>query len=135
MKNDTSRLIRQGQPGEDGLACVAMIFLAHEVAEDLITLRGKYPHHSIGMSLKSMIDIFSHHKLITKPLHCSIEEIENLKLPCILHWDMKQFVVLSKIEKNVFTVLNPSNKKTRYMRDEFETHFCEIVLEIKPKYD
>lgn len=123
-------LIRQTKLGEDGLACVAMIFMAHNSKESMAGLQKKYPQFSSGMSLKAIIDIFNQYGFVTRPLHCPIDEIQSLKFPCIVHWDMKQFVVLNGVDGGIFTVLNPADKKSRYTKDEFEQHYSEVALEV-----
>ncbi len=123
-------LIRQTKLGEDGLACMAMIFMAHKNKESMAGLQKKYPQFSSGMSLKAIIDIFNHYSFVTRPLHCPIDEIRSLKFPCLVHWDMKQFVVLNGVEGDIFIILNPADKKSRYTKDEFEQHYNEVALEV-----
>ena len=129
-KIDQVSSVRQVKPGEDGLACIAIILKAHNFNESMDGLQKKYPQFSSGMSLKTMIDVFNQYGFITRPLHCPIDEIQNLKFPCILHWDMKQFVVLNGVDGGIFTVLNPVDKKSRYTKNEFEQHYSEVALEI-----
>mgnify|MGYP003441782064 CR=1 FL=1 len=129
-ENGKISLIRQTKPGGDGLACVAMIFMAHNSKESMTGLQKKYPQFSSGMSLKTIIDIFNQYGFVTRPLHCPIDEIQNIQLPCIVHWDMKQFVVLNGVDGGIFTVLNPADKKSRYTKDEFEQHYSEVALEV-----
>ncbi|MFO1389956.1 cysteine peptidase family C39 domain-containing protein [Cellvibrio sp.] len=129
-KIDHVSSVCQVKPGEDGLACVAIILKAHNFKESMEGLQKKYPQFSCGMSLKAIVDIFHQYGFITRPLHCPIDEVQNLKFPCILHWDMNQFVVLNRVDGGIFTVLNPVDKKSRYKKDEFEQHYSDVALEI-----
>ena len=41
-----------------------------------------------------------------RPLRLDLEDIGQLKTPCILHWDLNHFVVLSKVRKKKVTILD-----------------------------
>lgn len=130
----TVPFIRQQQPGGDGLACIAMIFAFHGVAIDLDRLVKGYFQFSQGIGLRDIIAILEELDLVVRALQCPARELHNLQMPCILHWDMKQFVVLKDIQEYRFTVVDPASKKLTLSLDEFEQHFGEIVLEVRNKY-
>jgi ATP-binding cassette, subfamily B, bacterial CvaB/MchF/RaxB len=130
LKSDNVSRIPQQHEGEDGLACIAMLFSHAGVDISIEDLRNDYPHFLSGISMREIIEIFSARNFVSKAFHCPIYELVKLKLPCILHWDMQQFVVLSSIKNDVYTVLNPADAKIRYSRQEFEQHYNEIALQI-----
>lgn len=129
----TPPLIRQQQPGGDGLACIAIVFAFHGVDIDLDKLTKNYSQFSQGMGLRDMISILQEHDLIVRALQCPTRELHKLQMPCILHWDMKQFVVLENTQDRRFIVIDPASKKLTLTLDEFEQHFGEILLEIRNK--
>ena len=57
-------------------------------------------------------------------LHIPISKlIEDVPLPCIIHWNQNHFVVLYRIEKNkkgsLFHVADPAGSKVTYTEEEF----------------
>lgn len=122
--------LKQTQPGNDGLACIAMILNFHGIMINLNELNNKYPDCVAGISLRQIIEIFHAEGLKTRPLQCPVSELPNLKLPAILHWDMKQFVILSNIENQKITIFDPMSKKISLSENEFEQHYAEIALEV-----
>ena len=60
------------------------------------------------------------------------ELIENVTLPCILHWNKNHFVVLYKIKKLhgrniIFYIADPASKLVRYNQEEFEECWCSTT--------
>lgn len=47
--------------------------------------------------LKQLIELGDSLGLVSRALQCSLEEVHKLQTPCILHWDMNHFVVLTKV--------------------------------------
>lgn len=44
----------------------------------------------------------------SRPLRLELEELAQLQLPCILHWDLNHFVVLKKVGSGSITILDPA---------------------------
>lgn len=122
--------VKQNQPGGDGLACINSILMHRRLSISLSDIESRYPDFKQCINLRQVMDIFSDYKIQTRALQCPINELVNLKLPCILHWDMKQFVILAKTEDKKYEILNPADKKRFFTEDELERHYNEIALEI-----
>ena len=45
-------------------------------------------------------------KLQSRPLRLEVEEMRELKTPCILHWDLSHFVVLNKAHKDSIEIVS-----------------------------
>ncbi|MCW8348190.1 MULTISPECIES: cysteine peptidase family C39 domain-containing protein [Vibrio] len=43
------------------------------------------------------MELASRIRLIARAVQCEIEELYQLTLPCIIHWDLNHFVVLTKV--------------------------------------
>lgn len=124
------RWIGQRNPGEDGLMCVAIMLAYHNIKYNLKDLRKRYPQFIKGSNLRGIMDLLKVNGLQTRPLSCPVDEVDNLKLPCILHWNMQQFVVLAEIDNNIFYISDPASRRNRYTREVFECNFSEVALEI-----
>ena len=69
---------------------------------------------------------------------------EDIKLPCILHWNQNHFIILYKIKGSVFYIADPGHGLLKYSEKEFEqqwiSHTAEnekngIVLLLEPTPD
>jgi ATP-binding cassette, subfamily B, bacterial CvaB/MchF/RaxB len=124
------RWIGLRNPGEDGLICVAIILSYHNIKCSLRSLRKRYPQFSKGVTLRGIMDLLKVNGLQSRALSCPIEDVDKLALPCILHWNMQQFVVLAEINNDIFHVSDPASRRSRYTREAFECNFSEVALEV-----
>src|SRR3954470_10661324 len=88
-------LVRQTEAAECGLACLAMVASFHGHRVDLNTLRRRHPVSLNGVTLRALIQVASQLRLVGRPLRLDLENLRQLRLPAILHWDMSHFVVLN----------------------------------------
>ncbi|WP_246616478.1 cysteine peptidase family C39 domain-containing protein [Thaumasiovibrio subtropicus] len=124
--------IRQTEAAECGIACLTMIADWHGFKQDLYSMRQFCDVSKNGMTMVSLIDCAQKIKLGARALHVEIDEMEHLKTPCILHWDMNHFVVLDKIKGNKYTVHDPARGKVVLNRDDINEHFTGVALELIP---
>ncbi len=73
--------------------------------------------------------------MTVRPLKLDLAHIHQLKLPCILHWDLNHFVVLERVSRRAVTVLDPALGKRRMSMEEFGKHFTGVALELTPTAD
>ncbi|GAA5237250.1 hypothetical protein BMMON2_00720 [Burkholderia mallei] len=72
---------------ECGLACLAMIATWHGRDTTLRTLRNRYPVKiDSGLSFFDLMEIANDLGMRARGLQFEANEIDALKLPCILHW-------------------------------------------------
>lgn len=122
--------IGQHNPGEDGLVCVAIMLAYHNIKCSVKDLRKRYPQFTGGATLRGIMDLLNVNCLQARALSCPVEDVDKLRLPCILHWNMQQFVVLAEIDDDIFYISDPASRRSRYTREEFECNFSEVALEI-----
>ncbi len=67
-----------------------------------------------------------------RPLRLDLEHLSQLQLPCVAHWDLNHFVVISKVHRNGVTVLDPAYGERRLSLEEISRHFTGIALELHP---
>ena len=125
--------VLQLQTSECGLACLCMIANAHGQHWHLMDLRHKFPQSLKGANLKQLID----HSLVlgfnARPVRLEMEELPQLRMPCILHWDLNHFVVLQKIRGSKVTLLDPALGVRVLSYTEISQHFTGIALELTPQ--
>ncbi|WGE47715.1 peptidase domain-containing ABC transporter [Actinobacillus equuli] len=121
----------QTETAECGLACLSMILgYYHHGKTNLFNLRSQYGVSSRGVNLQNLIDISRHLGFITRPLSLELEEVNQLRLPCILHWDFNHFVVLTKVTDKNFIIHDPAFGRKKLSKEQFSNHFTGIALEI-----
>jgi ATP-binding cassette subfamily B protein RaxB len=125
-------LILQTEATECGLACLAMIsgFYGHHI--DLGTLRRRYPVSLRGVTLRALIDIAAHLDLTSRSLRFDLEQLGDLRLPVILHWDMNHFVVVKQVSKNSIVIHDPASGVKRMPVSEASLHITGVALELMP---
>jgi len=96
----------QSQAAECGLACLAIVADHHGHRTDLPTLRQHFQLSLKGASLNRLIGIATTLGFQTRALRLELGDMRQLRTPCILHWDLKHFVVLAKAGKTGITVLD-----------------------------
>ena len=78
------------------------------------------------LALANTAEILGFNVMAYKTQTCSLNQIQ---LPCILHWNQKHFVVLYKISKKGkrYKVADPSKGLITYTKEEFESHWISSV--------
>lgn len=124
--------IIQAEAAECGLACLAMVCGFHGFHVDLFNLRKQYGISLQGATLAHLVDIATALKLKTRALSLDIEEIDQLKTPCILHWDLNHFVVLVTVSATSVVIHDPATGRRVISKTEFSKHFTGVALELWP---
>ncbi len=95
-------------------------------------LRRRHALSLKGATLAQIIETGGALGFRCRPLRLDLEHLSQLQLPCIAHWDLNHFVVISKVRRNGVTVLDPAFGKRRLSLDEVSRHFTGIALELHP---
>ena len=77
----------------------------------------------IGSSLKGLADAAEQLGMRTLPAKISYDQLNEIPLPAILHWDKKHFVVLYKVSKNKIYVSDPAHGLLNYKPKAFLTRW------------
>jgi len=125
-------LILQAEIAECGLASVAMVASYYGHKLDMAAMRKRFSANLKGMNLQLLIDLGDNLGLASRALQCPIEDISKLALPCILHWDMNHFVVLTRVNDDKVKVNDPALGKRILTLKELAIHFTGIALELTP---
>ncbi|MCC2617954.1 peptidase domain-containing ABC transporter [Aestuariibacter halophilus] len=129
-------LILQSEMAECGLASLAMIAGYYGYQIEMPAMRKRYSANLKGMDLQQLIELGDNLGLASRALQCPLDEVHKLQTPCILHWDMNHFVVLTKVsgkgKGGKYFVNDPAVGKRSFTREEFSKHFTGICLELTP---
>ena len=130
--NTFFRPILQAERSECGLACLAMICAFYGRRENLGDLRRRFPVSLSGLNLKSVMAIADALDFTSRPVRCELDELAQLQLPCVLHWDLDHFVVLARRRGRTLEVFDPAYGLKAFCPDELSRHFTGVALELTP---
>src|ERR1043165_1502575 len=108
------RLARQTVMAECGLACLAMVAGYHGLDVDLGALRRRFEPSMRGTSLKSLMATADRIGLSPRAVKLALEDLGDLAMPAILHWNMNHFVVLERVKGGRALIHNPDGRSRWY---------------------
>ncbi|MDA0155937.1 peptidase domain-containing ABC transporter [Vibrio sp. Makdt] len=128
-------LILQSELSDCGLACLAMIssYYGHKI--NIQSLKTFSLTDSYGMRLFDVIETAKCVNLSTRALKCSLNDISKLSFPCILHWDLNHYVVITGYKNGKYYINDPALGKRVLTEEQFSNSFTGVVLEASPNSD
>lgn len=117
-----------------GVSCLAMICRYYGKNYSLEYL-DKFCHASVsGVSMLGIADGAKNIGLNTMTVAASIDELKEIVLPCILHWNQNHFVVLYNISKNGkhYKIADPGKGMITYTQEELESHWISSMTDGEP---
>jgi ATP-binding cassette subfamily B protein RaxB len=125
-------LVLQTEAAECGLACLAMVAGYYGHHTGLQSLRSRFNVSIKGMTLASLIDVSHALGLTSRPLRLELNELKELATPCILHWDLNHFVVLTKADSENIEIYDPAFGRKSLTVKSASKHFTGVALELTP---
>lgn len=125
-------VVLQTEAAECGLACLVMVLAHHGTTTDLATLRGRYGAMPQGMTVAELARVAAAEQLAIRPVRVELEELDKLRVPCILHWDLGHFVVLVEARGDRFIIIDPAFGERRLSRAETSARFSGVAVELWP---
>jgi ATP-binding cassette subfamily B protein RaxB len=122
----------QTEAAECGLACLAMIAGYYGDSSDLPELRRRLAVSQKGVNLKDLVAMADRIGFASRPVRLELDELMQLKTPCILHWDLNHFVVLKQVTGDHIVVHDPAAGMRRLPLSIVSRHFTGIALELTP---
>lgn len=114
---------RQLDAMDCGPTCLRMIAKYYGKEYSLETLRKRSFITRAGVSMLGISEAAESIGFKTLGVRISLKQlVDEMPLPCILHWNQRHFVVCYKIDKTVnghrFHIADPASKKLSYVEDE-----------------
>jgi ATP-binding cassette subfamily B protein RaxB len=104
----------------------------HGLDTDMSTLRRRFSLSMKGATLEDLVAIASALDFTTRALRCDPDDFAKLRLPCILHWEFKHFVVLAKVTRDKIVLHDPAVGERVLNLRNLERSFTGVVLEVHP---
>src|SRR5258706_7672327 len=122
----------QTEAAECGLASIGMVAWFHGHRIDLAGMRRRFTVSLKGATLAYLMQVAGALHLAPRPLRLELEELPQLRAPCILHWDLNHFVVLKSADSRGAVIRDPAFGTRRLSYAEISKHFTGIALELSP---
>jgi ATP-binding cassette subfamily B protein RaxB len=126
-------VILQNEAAECGLACLAMVAASHGLHTDLATLRQRFSLSLKGATMADMATMARSLKLQARAVRAEPEQLDQLPLPAILHWDFNHFVVLVKLRRDEVLIHDPARGARWVKWAALSKHFTGAAMELTPE--
>ncbi|MNJ24104.1 Toxin RTX-I translocation ATP-binding protein [compost metagenome] len=126
-------LILQTEATECGLACLAMIAGYYGHHATLMELRRQFNVSLKGITLTQLIHTADKLKFGTRAVRLELNDLDKLKLPCVLHWNFNHFVVLKAVDGQRVTLHDPSQGVRQLSLADASKSFTGVALEVWPE--
>jgi ATP-binding cassette, subfamily B, bacterial CvaB/MchF/RaxB len=124
--------VLQTEAAECGLACMAMVAGFHGHQTDLAAMRRRFPGTLKGATLQVLMRTADDLGLNTRAVRLELEDLGKLRLPAILHWEFRHFVVLKAVRRRYIVILDPARGERRISWQEASKAFTGVALELWP---
>ncbi|BAB04170.1 peptidase domain-containing ABC transporter [Halalkalibacterium halodurans] len=125
--------IEQLQQTECGLCCMAMIVKYYKGHVSLHYLRERMANGRDGTTLLHLKQLAKHLGFEAKVYQTPAEHLHMHQLPAILFWEGKHFVVLEKVTKNHYYIVDPALGRLKIRQDELQQKYTGYILTCNPE--
>ncbi|HTN08423.1 peptidase domain-containing ABC transporter [Agriterribacter sp.] len=106
-----------------GPSCLKMVARHYGHHFNTDTLRHKAGFNKAGVSLLGISETAEELGFRTRGVKISFEQLQQVAMPCILHWDQNHFVVLISITRSKIKIANPGKGIITHTYNEFLSHW------------
>lgn len=106
-----------------GPACLKMIAAHYNLRFKIESLPNIAVINEKGMSMLAISDAANKMGLRTAGVRMPVEKLTLMRLPVILKWDKYHFVVLFKVDKDLFYVADPVKEIIAFKKADFLKHW------------
>ncbi len=125
--------VKQPDAMDCGPACLKMVAGFYKMGFSLESLRKKCYITREGVSFLGLSEAADSLGFRTIGVKISFDMlIENVPLPCIVHWRQKHFIVIYKIKNDKIRVADPALGLISYSREEFVKSWASTITDGKP---
>jgi ATP-binding cassette subfamily B protein RaxB len=125
-------VVLQTEAAECGLACLAMVAGYHGYRTEIATLRSQFQISLKGTTLATLMQVAQQLGLATRPVKLDLGDLDQLRLPCILHWNFGHFVVLRSFDGQKARIHDPAFGVRTLSLEEMSAAFTGVALELWP---
>ncbi|MEV0460106.1 peptidase domain-containing ABC transporter [Catellatospora methionotrophica] len=117
---------------ECGAACVAMVVSAYRRWTTVAECREQLGIGRDGATALQMAQLARQLGMRARGVSVDLDSLPQLRLPAIVHWNFRHYLVLEKWDRRGALVVDPGLGRRRISRDEFGDGFTGIAIELSP---
>ena len=124
--------IPQIEVTECGAACLTMVLAYHGHHAPLSELRQTCGVSRSGADALALVRAARRYGLTASGLKVEMDQIGQLPLPAVLHWDFEHFLVLERLTRKGAILVDPASGRRTISLEEMGRHFTGIALMLRP---
>ena len=125
-------VVMQADNAECGLACLSMVAGYHGHRETLREYRSRFHVSQRGTTLASLRKYAEQLGFQSRAVRAELDELPQLRLPAILHWEFNHFVVLLSVGRRWVKIADPAVGIRRVPVRLVTERFTGVALELSP---
>jgi ATP-binding cassette, subfamily B, bacterial CvaB/MchF/RaxB len=125
-------VLRQTEAAECGLVCLAMVASFHGLRTDPAAIRSRHAASNRGLTLANIMKIASRLGLSARAVRLEVGDLDKLRLPAVLHWNLDHFVVLRQVARKGLRIHDPATGERLVPWAEVDKAFSGVALELWP---
>ncbi|MEH6418614.1 peptidase domain-containing ABC transporter [Pseudomonas sp. CGJS7] len=128
-------VVLQSEILECAHASLAMIAQYHGKALSLQSLRERFVPPTRGTSINELVQMGQAVGMRARVYRAEPAHLAQLRMPCVVHWDIVHFVVLESCAAESFSIVDPAIGRLSIGKEEFNRRFTGIAVEMEPAED
>lgn len=124
--------VPQMEASECGVACLSMILRYYGAAYPLSALRTACETGRDGVSAAKIYRAALRYGLSVKALRVEADQLANMPLPAVAHWEFNHFVVLAALDARGALIVDPALGERRVSHAELSSAFTGVLLTFQP---
>jgi NHLM bacteriocin system ABC transporter peptidase/ATP-binding protein len=120
---------------ECGAAALAMILAYYGKRVPLEELRVVCGVTRSGSKASSLVRAAGHYGLVGRGFRREVDQLHDLPLPAIIHWNFNHYVVLDRLARRHAMINDPAEGPRKVAMTEFSDAFTGVVLTFTPTPD
>lgn len=122
-------VVIQKEKNQCGVACILMVLRYAGVKLSLPEISSKFNFKEEGVSAQRLIEVAKSYNVDAQLVKFKPRGLEELTLPCILHWGHNHFVVLKEIKKGRYIIHDPERGRLKLKSTELREKLTGFALE------
>lgn len=106
-----------------GATCLRIVFKYYGQMVSILKIRKLCQTTKNGVNLLGISEAAEKLGFRTYGVRLSLEQLNQVELPCILHWNQNHFVVLYKIRRGKYYISDPASGLVTYTEEEFSKNW------------
>ncbi|WP_369902160.1 cysteine peptidase family C39 domain-containing protein [Bacillus manliponensis] len=124
--------VEQMEQADCGICCISMITQYYKSYISLFDLQEIIGSGRDGVSLYTLVETAKKIGLSANVYKRKWNEIDDVKLPAILHWNSNHYVVLEKITPEKYVIIDPAIGRQQIDADIFRMNYSGFIIFLYP---